>query len=80
MTQVSARTRGASTDMEPGKHGMRLYFGVEEVKEGAACATELGGDAGDPRPVPGWIAIRRDQRGTDSGPWQNDPSVPHPSA
>ena len=43
---------------------------------------ELGGDANDPRPVPGrgWFSTCKDPYGNDFGLWQNDPSAPEPSA
>lgn len=82
MTQVSDRTGGAITDMEPGKHGMRVYFDVEDINGGAARVKELGGEANDPRPVPGmgWFSTCRDPHGNEFGLWQNDPSAPEPSA
>jgi predicted enzyme related to lactoylglutathione lyase len=68
--------------MEPGKHGMRVYFDVEDINGGAARVKELGGEANDPRPVPGrgWFSTCKDPHGNDFGLWQNDPSAPEPSA
>jgi predicted enzyme related to lactoylglutathione lyase len=82
MTQVSDQTGGAITDMEPGKHGMRVYFDVEDISGGVARVKELGGEANDPRPVPGrgWFSTCKDPHGNDFGLWQNDPSAPEPSA
>jgi predicted enzyme related to lactoylglutathione lyase len=81
MTQVSDQTGGAITDMEPGKHGMRVYFDVEDIGAGAARVRELGGEANDPGPVPGrgWFSTCKDPHGNDFGLWQNDPSAPEPS-
>ena len=41
---------------------------------------ELGGEAGDPMPVPsmGWFAVCKDPHGNDFGLWQNDESAPTP--
>jgi predicted enzyme related to lactoylglutathione lyase len=42
---------------------------------------ELGGEADEPRPVPGmgWFVICKDTQGNDFGLWQNDPSAPAPT-
>ena len=52
--------------MEPGKRGPRVYFDVDEINAGAAPVRELGGEADEPRPVPGmnWFATCKDARGT----------------
>jgi predicted enzyme related to lactoylglutathione lyase len=77
MTRISDETGGAITDMEPGKRGLRVYFDVDDINAGAARVRELGGEAGDPRPVPnmGWFAVCKDTQGNDFGLWQNDPSA-----
>src|ERR687888_292264 len=82
MTQVGDQAGGANTDMEPGKHGIRVYLDVEDINGGAARVKELGGEANDPRPVPGrgWFSTCKDPHGNDFGLWQNDPSAPEPSA
>ena len=74
MTRISEQQGAAITNMEPGKHGMRAYFDVDDIKAGAARVTELGGDAGDPMPVPsmGWFATCKDPHGNEFGLWQND--------
>ncbi|MET0835234.1 MAG: VOC family protein, partial [Thermoleophilaceae bacterium] len=56
MTQISEQAGAAITDMEPGKRGLRTYFDVDDINAGAARVNELGGEAGEPRPVPnmGW--------------------------
>jgi len=81
LTQISDQTGGAITDMEPGKRGIRAYFDVDEINDGAARVKELGGGAGEPRPVPGmgWFAICTDTQGNEFGLWQNDPSAPAPT-
>ena len=82
MTQLSEQTGGAITDMEPGKRGMRVYFDVDDINAAAARVKELGGEANDPRPVPGrgWFSTCKDPHGNDFGLWQNDPSAPKPEA
>jgi predicted enzyme related to lactoylglutathione lyase len=83
MTEISpGRTGGAITNMEPGKRGTRAYFDVEDVEAGAARVRELGGEADEPRPVPGmgWFSTCRDPQGNDFGLWQNDESAQAPTA
>jgi predicted enzyme related to lactoylglutathione lyase len=71
---------GAITNMEPGKRGARAYFSVDDIKSGAARVKELGGEAGDPMPVPnmGWFATCKDPHGNEFGLWQNDEAAPTP--
>ena len=78
MTRIDDTTGGAITDMEPGKQGPRVYFDVEDINAGTARVRELGGDAGEPMPVPtmGWFAICSDPHGNEFGIWQTDPSAP----
>jgi uncharacterized protein len=80
MTQISEQMGGAITSMEPGKQGLRVYFDVGEINAGAARVKELGGEAEEPRPVPGmgWFAVCKDTQGNDFGLWQHDPSAPAP--
>jgi predicted enzyme related to lactoylglutathione lyase len=81
MTQISDRTGGAITNMEAGKRGARAYFSVDDVNAGAARVKELGGEAADPRPVPGmgWFATCTDPQGNEFGLWQTDPAAPAPT-
>ncbi|MCP9485944.1 MAG: hypothetical protein MSC30_08785 [Gaiellaceae bacterium MAG52_C11] len=81
MTQIGEQAGGAITNMEPGKRGTRTYFDVDEINAGAARVKELGGEAGEPGPVPGmgWFAICKDPHGNDFGLWQNDDSAPAPT-
>ncbi|MBA3245786.1 MAG: VOC family protein [Actinobacteria bacterium] len=81
MTQIDDQSGAAITNMEPGKRGARVYFDVEEIKAGAARVQELGGEAGEPMPVPnmGWFAICKDPHGNDFGLWQNDEAAPAPA-
>jgi uncharacterized protein len=76
-TQISEQTSGAITDMEPGKRGVRVYFDVDDINAGATRVKELGGEAGDPGPVPGmgWFAVCKDPAGNEFALWQNDPSA-----
>ena len=69
---------GAVTNMEgAGKKGTRTYFDVDDIKAGAARVQELGGQAGDPMPVPsmGWFATCTDPHGNEFGLWQTDPNA-----
>ena len=81
MARISENTGGAITNMEPGKRGTRTYFDVDDINDGAARVRELGGESGDPRPVPGmgWFATCTDPHGNEFGLWQNDPSAPAPT-
>ncbi len=78
MTRIGEQTGAAITNMEPGKHGLRVYFSVDDINAGAARVRELGGQANDPQPVPsmGWFATCTDPQGSEFGLWQNDPSAP----
>src|SRR5438105_9184762 len=69
MTRFSDTTGGAITNMEPGKRGTRTYFSVDDIKAGVARVKELGGETGDPMPVPsmGWFATCTDTSGNDFG-------------
>jgi predicted enzyme related to lactoylglutathione lyase len=81
MTQIGEGTGGAITNMEPGKRGARAYFDVDEINAGAARVRELGGEAGDPMPVPsmGWFSVCKDPHGNEFGLWQNDTSAEVPT-
>jgi predicted enzyme related to lactoylglutathione lyase len=81
LTRISDQTGGAITNMEPGKRGLRVYFDVDDINTGAARVKELGGEAGEPMPVPsmGWFATCKDTQGNEFGLWQNDPSAPTPT-
>jgi hypothetical protein len=80
MTRIDESQGAAITNMEPGKKGMRAYFSVDDINAGAARVNELGGQAGDPMPVPsmGWFSTCTDPQGNEFGLWQNDPSAPMP--
>jgi predicted enzyme related to lactoylglutathione lyase len=82
MTRLSEQTGGAITNMEPGKRGLRPYFGVDDINAGAAKVKELGGESDDAMPVPGmgWFAVCKDPEGNDFGLWQLDTSAPDPTA
>src|ERR671936_321929 len=56
MTQIGEQQGAAITNMEPGKHGARSYFLVDDINAGAARGKELGGLANDPMPAAnmGW--------------------------
>jgi uncharacterized protein len=80
-TQISEQTGAAITDMEPGKRAPRVYFDVDEINAGASRVKELGGEADEPRPVPGmgWFVVCKDTNGNDFGLWQTDPSASAPA-
>jgi uncharacterized protein len=80
MTRISDNQGLAITNMEPGKRGTRSYFDVDDIKAGVARVNELGGQAGDPMPVPsmGWFSTCTDPHGNEFGLWQNDESAPMP--
>jgi predicted enzyme related to lactoylglutathione lyase len=80
MTRLSDNQGLAITNMEPGKRGTRSYFDVDDIKTGVARVNELGGQAGDPMPVPsmGWFSTCTDPHGNEFGLWQNDESAPMP--
>ena len=81
MTRISDQAGAAITNMEPGKRGIRPYFAVDEINAGAARVKELGGESGEPAPVPsmGWFAVCKDPEGNEFGLWQNDTSAPGPT-
>jgi uncharacterized protein len=78
MTQIGEQQGAAITNMEPGKKGTRSYFLVDDINAGAAKVKELGGESGDPMPVPnmGWFSTCTDPHGNEFGLWQNDTSAP----
>ena len=82
MTRVSDQTGGAITDMEPGKQAIRVYFDVDDINAGAARVKELGGEANEPRSVPGmgWFSTCKDPQGSDFGLWQTDSAAPDQNA
>jgi predicted enzyme related to lactoylglutathione lyase len=80
MARLGEQQGGAITNMEPGKRGTRVYFDVENIRDGAAKVADLGGKAGEPMPVPGmgWFVTCTDPHGNEFGLWQNDESAPMP--
>jgi uncharacterized protein len=79
MTRID-ESSGAAISAEPGKRGPRTYFDVEDINASAARVKELGGETGDPMPVPsmGWFATCKDDQGNEFGLWQTDPNAPTP--
>jgi hypothetical protein len=73
---------GAVYPAEGGRRGTRTYFDVDDIHAGTARVRELGGEAGDPMPVPsmGWFATCTDTEGNEFGLWQTDPSAAMPEA
>ena len=82
VARINEQSGAAITGMEPGKRGPRAYFDVDDIRAGTARAAELGGEAGEPMPVPsmGWFANCKDAEGNEFGLWQTDPSAPTPTA
>ena len=82
MARSSDNSGVAITNMEPGKHGMRFYFDVDDIDEGIANVKRLGGEADAKMPVPamGWFATCRDPHGNEFGLWQSDADAPVPAA
>ena len=78
MTRITDQAGAAITNMEAGKRGIRPYFEVDDINDGAARVKELGGEAGDPAPVPsmGWFSVCKDTQGNDFGLWQIDSAAP----
>ena len=67
----------AITNMEAGKKGTRPYFSVDDAATAGARVRELGGQAGDPMPVPnmGFFVTCSDRQGNEFGLWQSDESA-----
>lgn len=82
MTRFSDTTGGAIYKPEQAdKRGARVYFDVDDINKETARVKELGGEAGEPMPVPGmgWFTINKDPEGNEFGLWQNDESAAMPS-
>jgi uncharacterized protein len=77
MTRFSENTGGAIMGADGDKRGARVYFDVDDINSGVARVKELGGEAGEPTPVPsmGWFATFTDTEGNDFGLWQTDPNA-----
>lgn len=82
MTQLSEQMGGAVFGADGDKRGIRAYFDVDDIKAGIARVSELGGEGGDPMPVPsmGWFAHCKDTEGNEFGLWQSDPDAAMPEA
>jgi predicted enzyme related to lactoylglutathione lyase len=82
VARIDDHSGAAISNMEPGKHGTRTYFDVDDINAEAARVNELGGQAGDPMPVPGmgWFSTCEDPQGNEFGLWQTDPSASAPDA
>jgi predicted enzyme related to lactoylglutathione lyase len=76
-TRIDDTSGAAIMEAEPGTHGARVYFDVDDIKAGAARVGELGGEASEPMPVPGmgWFSTCTDTQGNAFGLWQHDPSA-----
>ncbi len=74
MTQIRDDAGAAVFPARGGEQGVRVYFDVDDINAGAARVKELGGEAGDPDPVPGfgWFVLCKDTEGNHFGLWQTD--------
>jgi uncharacterized protein len=81
MTRINEQS-GAAISADPNMPGPRVYFNVDDIRAGVARVGELGGDGGEPQPVPnmGWFAVCKDAEGNEFGLWQNDPSASMPGS
>ena len=77
MTRFSDTQGGAIMEADGGKRGPRVYFDVDDINASSSRVGELGGDGGQPLPVPGmgWFAVCQDSEGNEFGLWQNDPNA-----
>jgi predicted enzyme related to lactoylglutathione lyase len=77
MARVDDSSGSAIFAADGDARGPRVYFDVDDINAGRARVDELGGEAGDPMPVPtmGWFALCKDTEGNDFGIWQTDPSA-----
>ncbi len=82
MARTGEASGAAVTNMEPGKHGIRAYFDVDDINAGAKRVQELGGEADEAMPVPamGWFVVCKDPHGNEFGLWQTDADAPVPNA
>jgi predicted enzyme related to lactoylglutathione lyase len=83
MTRFSETTGGAIYKPEQAdKRGARVYFDVDDINKETARVEELGGEAGEPMPVPGmgWFSVNKDPEGNEFGLWQNDETATMPTA
>jgi len=83
MTRFSDTQGGAIYEPEQtGTRGTRAYFDVDDINAANARVRELGGEAGDPLPVPsmGWFSLCTDTEGNDFGLWQTDPNASMPES
>ena len=78
--RIDEQSGGAISGTDTGQRGTRTYFDVEDVNAATARVRELGGDAGEPMPVPsqGWFVTCTDPHGNEFGLWQTDPEAPTP--
>jgi predicted enzyme related to lactoylglutathione lyase len=80
MARMTETSGAAIYAAEGDRRGTRAYFDVDDIRAGVARVKELGGEAGDPMPVPGmgWFATCTDVEGNDFGLWQSDPDASMP--
>jgi uncharacterized protein len=80
MTRLGETQGGAIAEAQADWRGIRVYFDVDDIKASTGRVRELGGEAGDPSPVPsmGWFAVCKDTDGNEFGLWQTDPEAAMP--
>jgi uncharacterized protein len=81
MTRFSETTGGALYVPEQGGDRVtRVYFDVDDINAANARVKELGGEGGEPQPVPGmgWFSNFKDTEGNEFGLWQSDPGATAP--
>ena len=68
---------GAVYPSQEGEQGVMVYFDADDINAEAARVRELGGEAGEPAPIPGigWYAHCKDPDGNKFGLFQTDESV-----
>jgi predicted enzyme related to lactoylglutathione lyase len=76
MFQTAEDQGGAIVGTEE-KGPLRVYFDTEDIDGTLVKVRELGGEAGDKTPVPGygWFAACRDTEGNAFSLWQSDESA-----
>jgi hypothetical protein len=75
-----ARAGQLITVAQAGRQYRFQVVGKATFDRRSARVTELGGQAGEPMPVPamGWFSACRDPQGNEFGLWQTDASAPAP--
>jgi predicted enzyme related to lactoylglutathione lyase len=77
MAQVSETTGAAIAQSEQRQGHPNVYLATDDIDASIAKARELGGEAEDKSPVPGfgWFSACRDTEGNAFHLWQSDSSA-----